>query len=98
MSQLTKSPLCATASVETCRTALNVERSTSDLEVALRDMGDVVSKLESVLAPLLGPDGDKSMAGPDRARGDSEVAERIMCQVDAAEACAGRIHSLIDRL
>lgn len=97
MSLLPTPPLRATASAGTCRTALNVERATSDLESALRDMGDAVGALEDVIAPLLAGNGVDGL-GSDRAPGDSEVAERIMRQVDGAQACTARIRSLIARL
>lgn len=80
-----------------CRTALNVERSTSDLEASLREMGDAVAALEDVVAPLLSSAVDDSL-GSDRAPADSEVAERIMLQADAAGRYAARIRSLIARL
>lgn len=80
-----------------CRRKLNVENAANSIDGAVSDLRDAVDALETHLQPLLG-DERPCAKGEDRPRGDSEVAEQLMCHADAVRGRAERIRQLIDRL
>lgn len=82
---------------EAVRRNLNVEAAANDLDGATIDLTESISALANHLQPLLADERPWDV-GPDRARGDSEVAERILSNADRARDGAARIRDLIDRL
>lgn len=83
--------------VPSCRRNLNVESATNVLDGAIADLSETIEALEQHLRPLLGDERPCTL-GEDRCRGESEVAERILCNADAIRGSSERIRQLIDRL
>lgn len=80
-----------------CRRNLNVENAVNDLDGAVADLREALEALEHHIAPLLGSERPQEVGG-DRTQGESDLAERILCNADRIRARSARIRELIDRL
>lgn len=79
----------------TARVLLNVERAAGDLEQMMNELAGAVAHLEDVASPLLGVTSEKMCSRPDRPKGESEHAERILRLKDEVENLTFRIQSVI---
>ena len=80
------------------RKTLNVETAVNSLDGAIVDIQEALIALENVLEPII---SDKRPCGDtccDRSKGESEVAERILVNVDGANYLARQLRDLIARL
>lgn len=79
------------------RRNLNVENATNDLDAATSLLREAISDLAEHLGPILAPERPHE-PGKDRSEGDSEVAERILTNIDRVQGVTDRIRDLIARL